>query len=698
MLGNALAMATQNAGKQTAIQASPNAMAVRLRARVIAFSLATFCLLFTGCANSNWARLRPAPFNPLTRQLELDSRAGPRPTQRTLQMLRRNDLVKYIEEESPSDFVSRVQSVAYDEPTADNVYSIAEVAYIGAARLTESGDVDPALNLYATAAANAYFYLFDNNFQRGRNPYDPRFRRACDLYNNSLETTLRYLQKQKRLKPGGVHSVQAGNQRFDFEIATRGTWQEQNFCELRFVSDFKVQELKNTYRTFGLGVPLIAVHETQENDPASRFYPEGLSFPVTAFMRVVSNHSADGSETQYRCIIELRDTLVETDLLVEGQTVPLEVDLTTPLAHTLDNPMFKQANVATNGLLKPEQSLAASGVYMLEPYDPAKIPVVMVHGFWSSLVTWMEMFNDLRGSPEIRENYQFWFYLYPTGGPFWFSGAHLRNELAEVRETLDPGRNAMALDQMVLVGHSMGGLLSKLQVTDSGGDFWNQVSDRSIREINGSETDLANLAYTFYFKPNPSVRRVVTIATPFRGSNFSNEATQWLGARLINLPEVLVKTRGRLIRDNPGAFIENGVIDMTTSVQSLSPECQFLRALDRKPMASWVKHHNIIGDLNEVAVINRVAEGTDGVVKADSARALGGAASEIVVSGDHVNVHRKPRAILEVRRILLEHLGELRANLSPNVAPLVYDADGRQRADVVTAEQPINGQVDPFLR
>ena len=193
-----------------------------LRAFLSMLSLTVACLLLSGCANSKWARTRAAPFNPLTRQLELDSRNGPQPTQRTLQMLRRNDLVRYIEDESPSELVSRVQSVAYEEPTADNVYSIAEVAYIGAARLQESGDVDPALSLYATAAANAYFYLFDNSFQRGRNPYDPRFRRACDLYNNSLETTLRYLQTQKLLKPGVIHSVQAGNQQFDFEIATRG--------------------------------------------------------------------------------------------------------------------------------------------------------------------------------------------------------------------------------------------------------------------------------------------------------------------------------------------------------------------------------------------------------------------------------------------------------------------------------------------
>ena len=81
------------------------------------------------------------------------------------------------------------------------------------------------------------------------------------------------------------------------------------------------------------------------------------------------------------------------------------------------------------------------GLYMVQPYEPGKIPVLMVHGLWSSPMTWMEMFNDLRSQPEIRDHYQFWFYLYPTGQPFWLSAAQLRRDLAKVR---DGARSATA--------------------------------------------------------------------------------------------------------------------------------------------------------------------------------------------------------------------------------------------------------------
>jgi hypothetical protein len=208
----------------------------------------------------------------------------------------------------------------------------------------------------------------------------------------------------------------------------------------------------------------------------------------------------------------------------------------------------------------------------------------------------------------------------------------------------------------------MGGLISMLQTIDSEDEVWKLISDRPFDELQASTDDLANLRYAFYFKPNESVRRVVTIASPLRGSNFSNMATQWLGDRFINLPERLVETRKRLLRDNPGYFRSDSLINITTSVSSLAADSQLLRLMDATPTAPWVQTHNIIGVLGEKnSVLKAVAQESDGVVQVASAHSLR-AASEIRVPSDHVNVHRHPRAILEVRRILLEHLQELRAN------------------------------------
>jgi pimeloyl-ACP methyl ester carboxylesterase len=300
---------------------------------------------------------------------------------------------------------------------------------------------------------------------------------------------------------------------------------------------------------------------------------------------------------------------------------------------------------------------------MLEPYQPGKIPVLMVHGIWSSPITWMEMFNDLRSAPEVRDRYQFWFYLYPTGQPFWYSAKQLRDDLAEMRRELDPRHSEPALDQMILVGHSMGGLVSKLQVLDSRNDFWNIVSEQPFTTVKASDDVRLGLETTFFFHPNPSVRRVITIGTPHRGSNFANGTTRFIGSRLITLPKMLVNGRTQLIKDNPGLFRSDNVIEIPTSIDSLSPKCPVLPVMLSAATPPWIKFHNIVGLIPDKGFIGRVAGGSDGIVPFNSAH-LDNVSSEIVVNADHVQIHSHPRSVLEVRRILLEHLAEL--NVPPS--------------------------------
>jgi pimeloyl-ACP methyl ester carboxylesterase len=611
----------------------------------------------SGCISTDWARLRRVPRNALASTLQLNSRRGPQPTEATLQILRRYDLDE-MAEKYPEDVVPAIQEVARREPTAENVYAVAELAYVGAKRLEKQGCIPRALDLFGTSVANAFIYLFDEQYEFGRNPYDPRFRSACDLYNSAFESSLRQLQKKGMLIPGKTHRITTTQQTFDVTIAARGTWHEQNFDQLKFVSDFDVHELRNLYRTPGLGVPMIGVYRSQRNPcGVERFYPPGMSFPATAFLRVDTDLPTI-ERAHYNCTVELHDPLNYSTIELYQRVVPLETDLTTPLAYALDNPMFQQANAPSRGLFKPEESSQTQGLYLLEPYDPQKIPVLMVHGFWSSLVTWMEMFNDLRGTPEIRDHFQFWFYLYPSGQPFWYTAGNLRQQLALARKTLDPDGRYPTLDQMVLVGHSAGGLVSKLQTLHSGDDFWHLVSPKPLEELKASPKVLQNLQETFYFCPDKSIRRVITIATPHRGSTFSNSATQWLSRNLIKLPKQLLAMKSELEQANPGYFCPQSALSVPTNVDALAPGSEFLGTMLAASPAPWVVYHNIVGLVQETSPLAAVVKDSDGVVGIESAR-LPGATSEIVVPADHANVHRHPLAILEVRRILLEHLTEL---------------------------------------
>ena len=623
---------------------------------------------FGGCASSHFVMMRDNPASPLSGPLRLLSRKGAQPTPRTVQLLRRYELDKGLED-APADLLGQLQQLIEHDPAADKVYALAEVAYINARKAEGRGDSGTALDRYGESVTSAYIYLVDSRFDWQRNPYDPQFRRACDLYNGALERALRILKKQGDLRPGNTYTVETPREVYDVKVVLRGAWHEEDFGEFEFVSDYEVEGLTNHYHTFGLGVPLIAVRKNHEGEePAERYYPPQLTFPVTAFLRVLphENGPSDGTSRR-RCVLELFDPLMGTNTEAAGRVVPLETDLSTPLAYFLEQPAYQEKNIATFGLLNPQSAQRISGLYMLQPFDPHKIPVIMVHGLWSSPLTWMEMFNDLRGFPEIRNQYQFWFYLYPTGQPFWISAAQLREDLVEVRSTLDPQRQVGRLDSLVLVGHSMGGLVSKLQTLESRDDYWRIVSDKPFSELSVSPEARESLAKTFFFQPNPSVRRVVTIATPHRGSHFSNSTTQWLGRWLITMPEMLSHTRDRLLNDNPNFFQNEKMFGINNSIESLAPDSPVLPVMLQSPQAPWVKYHNIVGLVSEDGVVGNFAGDSDGVVRFASAHLdPNDVSSEIVVTSDHVSVHRHPRSILEVRRILLDHLAEAQSAVHPN--------------------------------
>jgi triacylglycerol esterase/lipase EstA (alpha/beta hydrolase family) len=362
-------------------------------------------------------------------------------------------------------------------------------------------------------------------------------------------------------------------------------------------------------------------------------------------------------------VLELFDPLDRQSIQLADRCVPLEADLSTPLAYFLNQPQFQDRDLSTAGLLRPGEVKKLQGLYMLEPFDPKKMPVVMVHGLWSSPITWMEMYNDLRSDPQVRENYQFWFYLYPTGQPFWHSATQMREALAVMRREVDPSRAYPALDEMVLVGHSMGGLIAKLQTVESSDAFWRTMSDHAFAELKADPETVQALATTFYFRPNPSIRRVVTLGTPHRGSPFANNITRWAGAKLISLPKKMAEKRSELLAQNAHFFRANAPIEITTSIDSLAPDSPVLSTLLTATPGPWVSYHNVVGrEANPGWSKYIVGEG-DGVVALDSARLdnVPQVESQIFVSADHSNVHRHPQSVLEVRRVLFEQLTELQS-------------------------------------
>ena len=291
-----------------------------------------------------------------------------------------------------------------------------------------------------------------------------------------------------------------------------------------------------------------------------------------------------------------------------------------------------------------------TGLSLTRSYERGKIPVLFIHGLWATPSSWSRMIETLEADPAVSGRFQFWTFGYSTGDPIPYSASLLRHNLDEVRRKFDPDGSDGACDRMVLVGHSMGGLLTKMMVHECGTRLWQVISDRPVDELAGDPADRDILLRAFIFKPRPEVRRVIFISTPHRGSRLDSGGLGHLGSRLVRLPDPLRARYSRLLaRNAPDFFHPDFRKNLPTSVDELEWQSRFLMGLDATPRAATIEAHSIIADRRDPPLTG----GTDGLVPYESAH-LDGTASEFLVSSGHL-CQDNPAVIREVRRILIEH-------------------------------------------
>ena len=244
--------------------------------------------------------------------------------------------------------------------------------------------------------------------------------------------------------------------------------------------------------------------------------------------------------------------------------------------------------------------------------------------------------------------------MYETGNPVLYSGSLLRNELRAAVAEFDPDGTDTALQEMVVIGHSQGGLLARLQVADSGDAFWHILSDAPFEELEASPQSKEWLRGVAFFERLPFVRRVVFIATPHRGSFVAGGLIGKLGSSLVSLPGRLTSRATDLLSTNPHLLPADWDGEFPTSVDNMDPEHPFTKTISSLPIAPGVAFHTIAAIDGD----DEPPEGDDGVVEYTSAH-LDGADSELIVRSGH-STQSHPRTILEVRRILHEALREAR--------------------------------------
>ncbi len=609
------------------------------------FGLVLAALLLGGCAGPIGAR-RVTPRQAYD-QVEANALRTGKASASTRLVLHQYGLER-LAARQPDEAVRQLHKKALASGERDLLFALAELSYLTGDRLRHNvkpWDQRDPREYYLGSAVYAWLFLFGD--AKGPRPgeFDRRLRTACDLYNYSLGLALTerkgtngaiQLVSSRRPTPAGELELNLTN--VSVSAALDG------FEQIILADQLRVHGLSFRNRLPGLGAPLVCVRPL---NPAFGFR---VCSPATVLLRGPSSLSqlSSGDAT---ASLEVYSAFDDAGVDVGGTAVPLEIDLTTYWAYVLND--ARVWRLGKLQFLAPTERFPNQLLFH-QPYARDRIPLVLVHGTFSTPVTWAEMANCLFADPVLRRRYQLWSFIYGSGNPLAQSMADLRSNLTFQVQQLDPAGTNSALRQMVIVGHSQGGLLTKSTAIDTDDRLWRVFSTNRLENLELSETERAELRSLVFLKPLPFVKRVVFIATPHRGSYLAGKFVRRLAHRLVSLPRALVSRRTDVLNLSAGS--EGGRFlggKLPTSLDGMSPKNPGLLALAEIPVAPGIKAHSIIPVLGE----GDYRQGRDGLVTYQSAH-VDYVQSEFIVRSKHSCLNQ-PATIEEVRRILHTHLEEM---------------------------------------
>src|SRR6266516_4240000 len=388
-----------------------------------------------------------------------------------------------------------------------------------------------------------------------------------------------------------------------------------------------------TYTTVsGIGAPIAVVGRTESPHFRQQYTFRRVYAPVTAIVRFSGRQAH----------LEFIDPLKTVRITLNKQVFPLAADFDAPTALLIARE--RPERLGLSRVINPAAYADTAVLCRLQQFDPAKTPVIFVHGLQETGASWAPMIDSLRDDPGIREHYQFWFFSYPSGYPYPYAAALLRQDLDGIKRAFPDHK------RVVLIGHSMGGMICRLMITDAGDKIW-----RDFFATPPAKTPLAKdtrqlLEESLVFDHRPDVERVIFISTPHRGSKLASGWIGRIGAALVRTPRsftsIYTSTKPLLVSDPAARTLKR----MPHSVDTLEPNDRFVHAVDKLPMTRGIPYHSIMGDRGRGDTPNS----SDGVVPYWSSH-LPGAQSELIVNSDH-GAQYNPQAIREVERILKVNL------------------------------------------
>ncbi|KAF1020282.1 MAG: hypothetical protein GAK30_02614 [Paracidovorax wautersii] len=530
-------------------------------------------------------------------------------------------------------------------------------AALAAERAPISGperDDDALIQNWLEAARYAYAYLFFTDRSPGERAFEDRQTQVRDYYNFAVQQASALLfqaYQRSQAKTGAMPQVR-GWTLTDARENTQVRDGAPTPSELIPASSLRFTGLRNLYRRDGFGAELVAVEAERSTDAHDPTPYREMPYPVITLLLRFGGNTLDEVLATREVEVLLLDPYRSATVQLAGMDVPVAANFTAGYGLWLARSDFSAQ--ALRSLLGLSNGLEHPTVYLMQPYDPSRRVIVMLHGLASSPEAWVNVANEVLGDEQLRRNYQIWQVYYPTNAPIPLNNRTIRDALAATYAHFDPTGQSPASQHITLIGHSMGGVLARLMVSTSGPETAEQALSDYDLDPTERAAAMQRLAPYLIFDPVRGVDSAIFIAAPHRGTPFANHRLARWFSNLVTLPVAMLgqlddiaRTFTSLRPRQPGT----GVLRIPNSIDNLSDRDPFVQLAADLPITPRVRYHSIIGDDTPGLPL---AESSDGIVPYASAH-LPGAVSERVLPSAH-SVQEHPEAILEIRRILKARL------------------------------------------
>ncbi|APD13464.1 hypothetical protein RO07_20620 [Pandoraea pulmonicola] len=678
--------------------------------RAATLAAAAWLAALSGCAMVEVRSLGPEQYIAMKRGDILSTNRLSTATDETIRVAGLDETICVKPSLDCIDALGRAKEIDIDRRLA----AMAEMAMQLAIAQTPAGDRqwnDAQFDLWLRAARYSYAYLFYGDRPSSERAFEDRQTQVRDYYNYAVQTfsvaLFRRVQATGSDKIAGwTLPVDASSVRFA-DNRTRPR-------EVLPASTLSFAGLRSPYRRDGFGAELVAVLDEKSaadaladarctptprgdasagsgdgdnstptrtdgstrslresrasrdfrraTDPnAGPMFSEMPSPSLTLLLRFDGN-TRDEILTTHVATLVVYDPYRQSSVELHGQTVPLTGNFTAGYGLWLARSGFAEQSLRT--LFGRDRGIDRPHIYLMQPFDPGRRVILMLHGLASSPEAWVNLANEIQGDATLREHFQIWQVYYPTNGPILVNAMAIRNAFEATLKHFDPDGLSAASHDAVVVGHSMGGVIARLMVSRADDELWNAFQEDYDIDEDRLARARGRLDPLFRFKPVPQFERAIFIAAPHRGTPFArNRLGRWI-SNLIKLPVTLLAGLDDALHFATGAEdapSEGKTRYVPNSVDQLRDDDPYVVAAAGLKISPSVQYHSIIARRDAKGPLN---ESSDGVVPYLSAHLAGAQSERVIVSGH--SVQETPQAILEIRRILHEDVDELDPIRAPN--------------------------------